>query len=179
MRRSVSDDTRELESELRSGRPEPRPEFLRDLVLRVEGVPTRLALGGPRLGAALVFGIVVLVGLAAFGGVGYARSSIASAVKSSKHAVSAVVTNTGGRGGEDSGAGQSSTTRRSDENDDGAVHRDPPSVHQFSHFVLICYQSTQFWSQRSHRVHHTVVVPQALVSHFVPAIATLGPCGHV
>ena len=161
MRRSTNREVRELESELRSGRPEPRLEFLHDLALRVEGAPTRMPLGWPRIGAALAFSVVVLAGAAAFGGVGYAKSSIVSAVKSSKQVVSAVVTNTGGR---------SDPSPSSPENDRG-VRRDPPSVYQFSHFVLVCHGSTG-----SRRQHHTVVVPQALVSQFVPALATLGPC---
>jgi hypothetical protein len=151
----VKDDFSDLEAELRKGRPEPRPELIRELVARVgearSPAPTRRL----RVALALAFAALVLVALAASGGVGYAKSSLVAAAKSSGHVVSSVAR----RGHE---------TRQS-----GGYFgdHDPPWGHQYHRFVLICYPF------RIHgvTVHHTIVVPQWLLSYFVPP-GTLGPC---
>ncbi len=85
------DDFSGLESELRDGRPEPRRELLNELVARVERAPQQAPVARrPRAVAALVFAVVVLLALSAFGGIGYAKSSLLSAAKSSGNVVSAV-----------------------------------------------------------------------------------------
>lgn len=185
MRRFFSrDDFSELESGLRESRAEPRSEFLDDLVSRVERVPLRVPARRSRFAAALVFSVVVLVGLAAFGGVGYAKSSITSAVKSSGHAVSAVVNK--GNGTSTTSSNNQNNIRSStndDNNDQGSDESnnrhgdDPPSTHQYSHFVLVCYPFTIRRNHRNVVVFRTIVVQQRNVSRFVPP-GTLGSCSH-
>lgn len=166
MRRSFSrDDSRGLEQELFDARSRPRPEFLNELALQVESAPAaRVRARRPRFAAALVFAVVVLAGLASFGGAGYAKSSITSAVKSSEHVVSKVVK---------SNKPVSRTTSTTNHSN----HSNHPSMHQYSHFVLVCYpfvvRKHHHWVIR----RHTIVVLQANVGNFVPP-GSLGPCGH-
>lgn len=68
----------QLEQELRSHRPEPRPELLDRIVGRIEGHSSRLR--SFRLAAAVGLAVVGLTVLGAFGGLGYAASTV-SAVK--------------------------------------------------------------------------------------------------
>ena len=187
MRRFFSrDDFSDLESELREHRPEPRADLLDELVSRAGQVPTRVPVRRPRLAAALVFAIVVLVALAAFGGVGYAKSSFVSAAKSSSHAVSSVVkkghnengnNNSNNNSSSNNNNGNSSGGNSSGGNNDPGQGNDPghgnlpPFIEQYVHFVLICYPYTF----GGHTQFRTIVVPQILVPFFVPP-GTLGPC---
>jgi hypothetical protein len=74
-------DHAELERRLRSARPEPREDFLDDLVSRVDASPserpaaTRVRGGAPRFALAGLVTAAMVVALAAFGGVGYAKSA--------------------------------------------------------------------------------------------------------
>lgn len=154
------DDFSDLESELRNARPEPRGDLLDELVSRVQPVPSRVPVRRPRIAAALVFAVVVLVALASFGGVGYATSSIKAAAKSSQHAVSSVVTK-----GDDKQSKSSSNS--SNNNGQGGGHH-PPWMYEYSPFVVICYRF-QFGS-------HTIVVPRAFLRYLDPSRYVLGRC---
>jgi hypothetical protein len=154
-------DVSDLESQLRDGRPEPPAELLDQLVTRVGPIPTSRPVGQPRLAAALVFAVVVLVALAAFGGVGYATSSISSAAKNSRHAVTSVV-----KQGENKKQNNKSDEKNNksenknkggnhhDDDDDEHEHHDPPWEHQYVHWVVICWRN------------HTIIVPRAWLPHF-------------
>jgi hypothetical protein len=173
MRRFFSrDDFSDLESELREHRPEPRADLLDELVSRAGQVPTRVPVRRPRLAAALVFAIVVLVALAAFGGVGYAKSSFVSAAKSSSHAVSSVVKKGHNENGNNNNNGNSNGGNNDPGhgNDPGQGH-DPPFFHQYIRFVLICYP----YRFGGHTQFRTIVVPLILVPFFKPP-GTIGPC---
>jgi len=63
--------THQIEAELRSHRPEPRPEFVRAVAARVHGPRGQSRL---RIRVALVGALLALVVLAALGGIGYAGS---------------------------------------------------------------------------------------------------------
>lgn len=182
-----NDDYSGLESELRDGRPEPRRELVDALVSRVERVPSRREVRRPRLAAALAFAVVVLAAFGAFGGIGYAKSSVVSAARSSGNVVSAVVgggskqsavsqsSRTGKqKGGEDEGAGKNGgKPGHGEDNDDEGNDDDddPPFDHQYSRFVLVCYPITF----HNRTVYVTIVVPRRFVDHFVPP-GTIGPC---
>ena len=66
--------TDRVEQELRSNRPEPRPEFLDRIVGRIEGHSSRLR----SFRVAIAVGLIVtgLAVLGAFGGLGYAASTV-------------------------------------------------------------------------------------------------------
>jgi hypothetical protein len=66
--------TDRIEQELRSNRPEPRPEFLDRIVGRIEGHGSRLR----SFRVAVAVGLIVtgLAVLGAFGGLGYAASTV-------------------------------------------------------------------------------------------------------
>ncbi len=193
------DDFSDLESELRESRPEPREELLDELVSRVQRVPTRVPTRRrPRFAAALVFSVVVLVALAAFGGVGYAKSSLVSAARSSGHVVTVMVNggdgkqnfrqrgNAGrsdkpadnGNGSEnqgqssDTGGGNSADAARfSGRGDDDEDNHSPPWMHQYSRYVVICYP----FRFRNRTFYRTIVVPRLFLGYFVPP-GTLGRC---
>jgi hypothetical protein len=184
MRRFFSrHDFSDLEAELRKGRPEPRADFLDELVTRVEPAPARVPARRPRLAAALVFAVVVLVALAAFGGAGYAKSSVVSAAKSSGHAVSAVVSKDdskpSGNEGQSNAANQNSVHGENGGQNGQQGHNDPPADHQYHHFVLVCYPFTTTVGHRTITVFRTIVVSQSSLGHYVPP-GTEGACaiGH-
>lgn len=115
---SHDDPIARLGDELRAGRPEPRPELLGELVARTRAdrrpaaAAQRASARRPRFALAAAFLVLVLALLAAFGGVGYATSSVKGAAKSVSHAVS------GKKDGE-SRSTQSSRRRNDDEGDNG------------------------------------------------------------
>ena len=76
-----------LERELRAQRPEPRPEFLNGLETRIHGSRHRRPARGLRLGLAAGLSAVMLVALAAFGGLGYAATGVSQAVSAAVHVV--------------------------------------------------------------------------------------------
>ena len=205
MRRFFSrDDFSDLESELRDGRPEPRAELLDELVSRVERVPVRMPARRPRFAAALAFAVVVLVALAAFGGVGYAKSSLVSAARSSGDVVESVVKKgdveqsgtpvanpgrdqaraatatraaaaTAPSGGADNGNGADSSNGQADNFGGNWGHHDPPWMHQYSRFVLVCYPFTFTFRGRTVTVYRTIIVPRLFINYFVPP-GTPGRC---
>ena len=91
-----SRELRELESELRDNRPEPRDEFVDKMVGGVPKapVPTR---SRPRLGLALAFALASVIAFGAFGGIGYAKSAATNAADSTKNAVASVVQSDSGK----------------------------------------------------------------------------------
>jgi hypothetical protein len=72
----------DLEAELRSGRAEPRPEFLLALGDRVRGDARPARSTGLRLAFAGALTAVMLVALASVGGIGYAATAARHAVTS-------------------------------------------------------------------------------------------------
>ena len=176
---SSHDDDRRLEQELFEARSLPRQEFVDDIVLQVESTPiAERASRRPRLGAALAFAVVVIVGMAAFGGVGYAKTSIVSAVDTSKHAVAAAV-----KSDQKPASKTTDLITRSKSNVVTKLlqhdkHENRPSVHQYSRFVLVCYRTTVVHHHHTYTIYVTLVVPRELLSYYVPAHATLGACHH-
>ena len=79
----------EVETMLNAARPEPKPDFMRAALSRVENgtTPKRPLL---RTGLAVGFATVLAAPLAAYGGIGYA----ASAASSTSHAVSGIFATT-------------------------------------------------------------------------------------
>jgi hypothetical protein len=171
-------ELKRLEEELRSGRPEPRAEFLADLVSRIETpAPTRRRITGFRLGFAVAFAALFLVAGAALGAFGYAGSSARDAVKQTAGVVSDVVKPGGGRrstpqpsqaeladlpagaagaGTAFAGSGPSISTKSGHD--------------QYKKFVIVCL-----------RVHHkqvTIPIPRILIPFFEPWIVNFGPCGN-
>src|SRR5579864_1601839 len=75
----------DLERELRANRPEPRPEFLRSLVLRVRGegqaAPRASRPRALRLTLVGAVTVAMLVALASVGGLGYAASAVHQAFR--------------------------------------------------------------------------------------------------
>jgi hypothetical protein len=76
-----------LERELRARRPEPRQEFLRALEGTLSGNRHRGMSRSLRLGLAGAVTATMLVALGAFGGLGYAATSVTHAVKAATHVV--------------------------------------------------------------------------------------------
>jgi hypothetical protein len=78
----------QLESELRSGRPEPRDAFVRALVGRVSGEArhARLRTNARRV-AVVAVTVPILLTVASFGGIGYAASSAVDVVQTAKRVV--------------------------------------------------------------------------------------------
>src|SRR5207237_1751504 len=76
----------DLERRLRNGRPTPRTEFMEALTERLESVPYRRR-STFRLGLAASVTAVLVISLAAFGGLGYAATSVSHAVKTAVHVV--------------------------------------------------------------------------------------------
>jgi hypothetical protein len=70
-----------LEAELRANRPEPRPEFVAAIVDRVERAAPQRRAGSFRVAFAGGLTAALFVALASFGGLGYAASGAASAVR--------------------------------------------------------------------------------------------------
>lgn len=75
----------DLEKALESQRPEPRGAFVESVAARVRAPDRRTRAG--RAGLVLAFSGLVLVGLASFGGVGYAWSAASQAVRKVEAAV--------------------------------------------------------------------------------------------
>jgi len=188
------DDFSDLESELRNARPQPPAELLDELVSRVEVAPARAPARRPRLVAAFVFAVAVLIALAAFGGVGYAKSSVVSAAKSSSHVVTSVANrghgdnndkstkndnkqNNGNNGnnGNDGNNGNNGDDGNHQQGGDHHGDDDPPWMHQYTRYVLVCYPFTIHVGNHDITVHRTIVVPRLFVSYFVPP-GTLGAC---
>jgi hypothetical protein len=69
----------DLERELRSARPEPRPHFVESLVTEMRG--RAHSWGSPRLALAGGLTVVLFTALAAVGGIGYAAAAPAKAVQ--------------------------------------------------------------------------------------------------
>ena len=78
----------DIERELRARRREPRPEFAQSVVNRIDGEHERRPARSWRLGLAGALTVGMLVGVTAFGGLGYAASGMSNAVKSAVHVVS-------------------------------------------------------------------------------------------
>jgi len=76
-----------LERELRAARPEPRAEFLRAVESRISREGGRQRAGSFRLGLAGAVTAAMVISLAAFGGLGYAATGVASAVHTAVHVV--------------------------------------------------------------------------------------------
>jgi hypothetical protein len=76
-----------LEAELRATRPEPRPEFLAQLVDRVNAEPWARSRGARRLAAACVPAVALAIALASVGGLGYAASAAVRTAKTVERAL--------------------------------------------------------------------------------------------
>jgi hypothetical protein len=76
-----------LERDLRAERPEPRADFLFSLTKQVAETTPRRPRSASRVAFALALTTFILGTFASFGGVGYAASGAASAVKVVKNAV--------------------------------------------------------------------------------------------
>jgi hypothetical protein len=76
-----------LERELRAQRPEPSAEFMRAIEDKVDGKAYRRSGRPMRLGLAAALTVAMLTALAAFGGLGYAATGVAHAVKAATHVV--------------------------------------------------------------------------------------------
>lgn len=164
---------RELEIELRRGRPAPPQELVDELIARVEAEPTRLPRHWrPRVALAGVVTTVMLLGFGAFGGLGYAKSAATQAVSSTTHAVTTVVKSPskGDRGGRVQDVrGSRDHGDSGDRGEDGDRGRDDdqgskPGHHQYHEHVIIC-----------HKGHTISVSSSAVRAHFRHG-DTLGPC---
>ncbi len=82
------DRSKEAESRLRADRPEPRQELVRRITGEIRGHHRRF--GTLRLGIAAGFTAMLLVALAAFGGLGFAASSVAQAAKATAVAMNII-----------------------------------------------------------------------------------------
>jgi hypothetical protein len=178
----LNDDERELsrlEAELRSRRPEPRAEFLADLVSRVErqSAPARRA---PRFrfGLAVAFAVVFVVAGAAFGALGYTTTAVRDTVARIGGIAEGVVKpsaesregtkqsqKTGGQPARALGAGSAGA---------GVLAASDFSIstksghHQYPRFVVVCIQLKN--------KQLTIVIPRFLVPLFQHWIVNLGPC---
>jgi hypothetical protein len=76
-----------LEDELRRGRPEPRDEFVRQLSGRISTDSRRRPALGLRVAFAASFASLIVVALAAFGGIGYAASAANSIARTAQKVV--------------------------------------------------------------------------------------------
>jgi len=89
-------DDADLERRLAAERAEPRDAFLEGLVLLIEAAPAeqsvllRRRVDAPRLALVGIATALMVVVLAAFGGVGYATSGMSHVVKSTGHSFMAV-----------------------------------------------------------------------------------------
>ena len=85
MKRFWRQNSFDLERELRSQRPEPRPQFMRMLTARIR--PDHRAAGTSRVRVAVagILTVVMLVSLASVGGISYAASGVRDVVTSVKH----------------------------------------------------------------------------------------------
>ena len=82
---------RELEHALRENRPEPPDAFLDELVVKASSAPASRRHPRSRVGLSLAFGLVTVIGFAAFGGLGYATSTVTDTVASTTSAITNVV----------------------------------------------------------------------------------------
>ena len=119
----------ELERRLSATRPEPREDFLEELVHRVEAapieqtVPTRPRGGAPRFALAGLVTASMVVVLAAFGGAGFAKSAASHAAQSTSHSVTAVFSNSEhGKKGENGSQGEHG---KKDEHHEASHHTYP------------------------------------------------------
>jgi hypothetical protein len=161
MHRFRRSEHRDLESRLRETRAKPPQALLEELASRIGQSSQRARPAGrQRFVGALAFCIVLAVGMAAFGGVGYAKTSVVAAAKRSSNAVTSIV-------GENEALPLATSRAR-----EGHGGHGPPWTHQYSKFVLICFPFTI----HGHTFQRTIVVPRALVPYLVPP-GTLGPCG--
>jgi len=132
-------DEARLERRLVDARPEPRDDFLDDLVSRVEvtvperPVRSRRRGGMPRFALAGIVTAAMVVMLAAFGGTGYAKSATTHAVEATSHSFSAVFSHgsSGHRGDQQGGKGEGG---KGEHGHDGS--------HEASHHV---YPQPGFW----------------------------------
>ena len=86
-RRLRSNGTGWLEDELRRRRPEPRDEFVRQLSGRISADSRRRPSLGLRVAFAASFASLIVVALAAFGGIGYAASAANSIARTAQKVV--------------------------------------------------------------------------------------------
>jgi hypothetical protein len=156
----------ELESRLRSSRPEPRPEFVTMVSDRVRQASRRHGRVGLRIAFAGALTTALLVALATVGGLSYAATKVQSAAS-----VVAQVASPGGK----SSSAQRSDARRSegksgrsdargrgdDEDDDDDDDADDD---QYGHKVTICHKG------------HTISVDRHAVPAHLAHGDTLGPC---
>jgi hypothetical protein len=162
-----------LEEKLRSGRPEPRPEFLANLASRIEAPrPAPRRVTGFRLGFAVAFAVLFLVAGAALGAFGYAGSSARDAVEHSTGVISDIVKrNPEPRrqptlSAATSAAGVAGAA--------SAFRGWAPSIstksghHQYKVFVVVCV--------RVHSRQVTIVIPRFLIPLIQPWIVNFGPC---
>jgi hypothetical protein len=77
-------DRFDLEYELRTGRPRPRPQFVHELTAQVEAARSRSRGRSFRVAFASVLSVGMLVSLASFGGFGYAASAVEKTADSVK-----------------------------------------------------------------------------------------------
>ena len=77
----------DLETALRQERPAPRPELLKAIARRIEDDGRRATVRAARVAFAGALTVGMLVALSAFGGLGYAASSVTQAVKAAKAVV--------------------------------------------------------------------------------------------
>jgi hypothetical protein len=165
-------ELKRLEDELRTGRPQPRPEFLDDLVTRLEQpVPAPSQSTRFRLGLAVAFATGLLVAGAALGAFGYAGSAARDAIEQSVDVVSDIVKPSGKREREvtvSAGSGGLATASV-------AFGGTTPSIstksahHQYPVIGVYCV-----------RVHDdkvvTIVIPNVLYPLVQPWIVSVGPC---
>jgi hypothetical protein len=162
MSRFRRNDDREIESRLRESRATP-PQHLLDHLTSLVERSSRREHRRPRVAVALAFCVLLAVGMAAFGGVGYAKTSVVTAAKQSGNAVAAIV-----RKDEPATKKRVKTGIKTS---GLGWHHDPPWSHQYSKFVVICYP----FKLHGHTFWRTIVVPRIFLSYFVPP-GTVGAC---
>jgi hypothetical protein len=147
-----------LERRLRRERPAPRAEFVEALGERLESEPYRRRRPA-RLGFAAAVSIAMLVSLSAFGGLGYAASSVSHVVQTAVHVVTPPPAS--------NAPAAAPAAAKSDEDDHTSSHG------QYGHHHDICVDN-------GHGHQHTISISDAAVASFLATHpnARLGACDH-
>ena len=148
----------ELEHALRENRPEPPDAFLDELVVKASTAPVSRRHPRSRVGLSLAFGLVTVVGFAAFGGLGYAKSTVTDTVASTTSAISNVVSSQ-----PNSTAGANTSTSSTKQNAGGA---------QYANKVLICHRPPG-----KNKEPITLSVSQSALGGHLGHGDTVGACG--
>ncbi len=179
------DDFSDLESELRDGRPEPRPELLHELVARVgtdtvagaEATAARRAGGSPSPPSSSSSSPRSAASATRRRPSSPRRRAPATSSPRSRATASRAPDRTRAPGTANGARESNGNAGTSGGNHHGGGGEDPgewpPWGHQYSRFVLVCYP---FQIHGNDRSFHTIIVPRWLLSYFVPP-GTVGPCG--